>query len=623
MFDLIRPLKTLIDIMTLAPLFSPEDSAPALLGVEGTRCSYGDLAQSIAQFVNRARDLGVRPDDCLAMVIPDGVSAAAGFLVLASSCACAPLNPAYSIDDFQFYLEDLQPCALVLPEGYETPAIEAAAKLGIPLWRVRLPGPGQPEFALLEADRLGTKADEVTEPSHTALILHTSGTTSRPKIVPLSHANLLESAANVARTLQLTPTDCCLNVMPLFHIHGLVGGLLSSIKAGASVLCAKFSADDFLSWAIGHEATWYTAVPTIHQAILAQAEAQPELAEKIHFRLIRSSSSALPPPVFDAMEARWQTPVIESYGMTEAAHQMASNLLPPGQRKAGSVGMAAGPEVAIMNDVGELLPRGEHGEIVIRGDNVTTGYRSNPEANAKAFTNGWFRTGDQGRFDGDGYLFLDGRLKEMINRGGENIAPKEIDDALLRHPEVAQAVAFAAPHPTLGEDIIAAVVLRPDAAVTTDELRDALVEKMTPFKVPSRIIAIDAIPKGPTGKIQRIGLFEKLRDALAVTFRAPETELEQRICGLFAELLGEARIGLDDNFFFLGGDSLKAQRLMARIGQAEGIELEPGTVFRNPTPAQLVAIVEQQLTDNAEIDTLASELQDLSPEELQRLLSGQ
>ncbi len=608
--------------MLLSGLFSGQSSSPALVGPDGVCCSYSQIEASLSAFRDQARSLGVAPCDCLSMVIPDGVGAAHGFLALAAVCACAPLNPAYSEADFLFYLEDLQPRALVLPEGYDTPAAAAAAKLGVPVWRVRLPSVADPAFTLTRGDAVGAVVETPTEASHTALILHTSGTTSRPKIVPLTHANLLQSARNVGEALRLTPADRCLNVMPLFHIHGLVGGLLSSLQVGASVICAKFSADDFLTWAIDHCATWYTAVPTIHQAILAQAEAEPELAAKIRFRLIRSSSSALPPPVFHAMEERWQTPVIESYGMTEAAHQMASNQLPPRARKAGSVGVAAGPEVAIMNDAGELLPTGAQGEIVIRGANVTSGYRNNLEANAKSYTNGWFRTGDQGRFDDEGYLFLDGRLKEMINRGGENIAPKEIDEALLCHAEVAQAVAFAAPHPTLGEDIVAAVVLCPGATVTPDTLRDLLVEQMTPFKVPSRIIAVDAIPKGPTGKVQRIGLFEKLSDALEVSFRPPASGLEQFICALFAELLGVERIGLDDNFFFLGGDSLKAQRLMARIARERPVDLKPGSVFRNPTPARLAEAVELAAAANAEVDSLAADLQNLSSDDIARLLAG-
>jgi acyl-CoA synthetase (AMP-forming)/AMP-acid ligase II len=210
------------------------------------------------------------------------------------------------------------------------------------------------------------------------------------------------------------------------------------------------------------------------------------------------------------LEATFRAPVIEAYGMTEASHQMASNLLPPGLRKAGFVGKAAGPEVAIMDEGGGLLPQGCSGEVVIRGPNVFSGYENNPSANASAFTNGWFRTGDRGVFDADGYLQITGRLKEIINRGGEKIAPREVDDILQAHPAVAQVVAFAMPHDKLGEDVAAIVVLKEGHTASERELRDYAAKYLADFKVPRTILFRDEIPKGPTGKLQRIGLAQKL-----------------------------------------------------------------------------------------------------------------
>jgi len=210
------------------------------------------------------------------------------------------------------------------------------------------------------------------------------------------------------------------------------------------------------------------------------------------------------------MEETFNAPVIESYGMTEAAHQMASNPLPPKERKAGSVGIAAGPEISIMDEAGALLPSGAIGEVVIRGQNVTSGYQNNPEANASAFTNSWFRTGDQGTIDEKGYLRLTGRLKEIINRGGEKISPREVDEILLDHPAVAQAVTFAMPHEKLGEEVAAALVLKEGETSTEKEIREFAGQRLADFKVPRRVIFLDEIPKGPTGKLQRIGLAEKL-----------------------------------------------------------------------------------------------------------------
>jgi acyl-CoA synthetase (AMP-forming)/AMP-acid ligase II len=361
-------------------------------------------------------------------------------------------------------------------------------------------------------------------------VLHTSGTTSRPKIVPLTHRNLCSSARHIASALSLTPADRCLNVMPLFHIHGLIGATLSSITAGASLVCTRgLLTHRFFEWIDQFQPTWYTAVPTMHQAILASAAASTAIIARRPLRFIRSSSAALAPKLMQEMERVFGAPVIESYGMTEASHQMASNPLPPRARKPGSVGLASGPEVAIMEEKGELLPSGQTGEIVIRGPNITLGYENNPEANATAFANGWFRTGDHGYLDGEGYLFITGRIKEMINRGGEKIAPREIDEVLMNHPGVRQAVAFAVAHPTLGEDIAAAIVAQDGQTPTEMELREFVARHLPAFKVPSRIVSLNEIPTGPTGKIQRNRLAEQLAKQLVVLFEPPTEGLEKLV----------------------------------------------------------------------------------------------
>jgi acyl-CoA synthetase (AMP-forming)/AMP-acid ligase II len=344
-----------------------------------------------------------------------------------------------------------------------------------------------------------------------ALLLHTSGTTSRPKIVPLSQHNLAVSAVSIRRAVALSPADRCLNVMPLFHIHGLMAAVLASFAAGASVVCTPgFNALRFFAWLDEFQPTWYTAVPTMHQAILARSARNPESVERARLRLIRSSSSSLPPQVMADLERTFRCPVIESYGMTEASHQMASNPLPPEARKPGTVGIAAGPEIAIMAAGGQLLAPGEVGEVVIRGPSVTRGYRNNPAANAASFTDGWFHTGDQGVLDDEGYLTLTGRLKEIINRGGEKVAPLEVDNVLSAHPAVAQALTFAMPHPKLGEEVAAAIVLKEGQSASESEIRDFAAERLADFKVPRKLVFLDEIPKGATGKLQRIGLAERL-----------------------------------------------------------------------------------------------------------------
>jgi acyl-CoA synthetase (AMP-forming)/AMP-acid ligase II len=336
-----------------------------------------------------------------------------------------------------------------------------------------------------------------------ALILHTSGSTGRPKRVPLKHANLTISAQNVARHYQLTKDDVAMCVMPLFHVHGLVASTLATLSTGGTlVVPAKFNPLSFWRTARDTGMTWYSAVPTIHQLLLARGadpNRRPEGAAKLRF--IRSCSAALPPPVMDALEQAFGAPVLEAYGMTEAAHQMASNPLPPDERRAGSVGHGTDVQIGIMDDAGNLLAPSQHGEVVIKGPNVITGYENNPEANAKSFTDGWFRTGDQGFLDAKGYLTLVSRIKELINRGGEKISPREIDEVLLTHPAVAEAVAFGVPHATWGEEVAAAVVVRSD--VSEADLVAFCKEKLADFKRPKQIHITTTIPRTATGKIQR------------------------------------------------------------------------------------------------------------------------
>jgi acyl-CoA synthetase (AMP-forming)/AMP-acid ligase II len=485
-------------------------STPALAAPGRQAFSYDRLRVLKDRTIEALNRMGIGRGDRVAMVLPNGPEMASAFASIASATTAAPLNPGYRQSEFDFYLSDLHAKALVIAAGLESPARAAAAARGVPIIELEADSAGPAgEFSLTGSASLARMAANpgAAEAEDVALVLHTSGTTARPKIVPLTHRNLTASAVNIRATLRLSREDVCLNIMPLFHIHGLIGAVLSSLAAEASIFCTPgFDTLKFFSWFSEASPTWYTAVPTMHQAILLRASRHADAIKAGRLRLIRSSSSSLAPPVMEELEKVFGVPVLESYGMTEASHQMASNELPPGKRFAGSVGIAAGPEVAIMNETGELLAPGASGEIVIRGRNVTAGYENNPEANAKAFSAGWFRTGDQGYLDEYGYLRLTGRLKELINRGGEKISPVEIDLALMDHPAVAQAVAFAMPHKMLGEEVAAAVVLREGMQVGERELRDFVGARLAHFKVPHKILFLDTIPKGPTGKLQRIGL---------------------------------------------------------------------------------------------------------------------
>lgn len=486
--------------------------ALALTAPGRTPLSYRALAETIEATATSLNRLGIGRNDRVVIVLPNGPEMAAAFVSIAAVATTAPLNPAYKREEFDFYLSDLNATALLIGEGMTSPALDAARARGIAVITLRadLAHPAG-AFSLEGAPAAGSGVAGLAEPDDIALMLHTSGTTSRPKLVPLTHANLVASAVNIRRSLALTAADRGLNVMPLFHIHGLAAMLLATLSAGGSLCCTPgFDALKFFGWLQESAPSWYSAVPSMHQAIVARAPRNRDIVAKARLRFVRSSSAALPPRLMQELETVFGCPAVEAYGMTEASHLMACNPLPPATRKPGSVGIAAGPDVAVMNEAGDLLPAGMEGEVVIRGTNVTAGYLANPEANAKAFTNGWFRTGDVGSLDADGYLFLKARLKEIINRGGEKISPREIDEVLLEHPAIDQALAFAMPHPSLGEDVAAAIVLRPGMSLTERDVRQHVEAHLAAFKVPRRVVFVAEIPKGPTGKYQRIGLAERL-----------------------------------------------------------------------------------------------------------------
>jgi len=548
----------------------------------GRKClTYGGLSRHINRTATALAEYGLGCNDCIAAAVPDGPEMACAFLAFSACATFAPLNPACTATDFEFYLDDLSAKALVLPERTESPARAVARSRGIPVLElISRPEAEAGTFELKgSSDRVnrGTRCRRsVAQPEDVALALYTSGTTSRPKLAALTHRSLCSSARHIAATLALTTLDRCLAIVPLFHIHGLVAVALSSIAAGASLACPSgFNAVEFLKWLEVLRPSWYSAVPAMHQAILARVVDHAEILRGSPLRFIRSSSAALPPRLMCDLETVFGAPVIESYGMTEASHQIASNPLPPGVRKPGSVGRAVGTEVAILDECGQLQGVGESGENVIRGPGVIRAYQNNPEATRAAFAAGWFHTGDHGYLDAQGYLFINGRLKEIINRGGEKIAPREIDDVLLDHPGVREAVAFAIPHPTLGEDVAAAVVPKDGHLLKESKLREATYRCLPHFKVPSRIVFLKEIPRGPMGKVQRIGLADRLAGELAVAYESPENALEALSAAAFERVLSPP-IGRHDNFFPLGGDSIRATQVLAGRNTIDTVTFQHG-----------------------------------------------
>jgi acyl-CoA synthetase (AMP-forming)/AMP-acid ligase II len=484
---------------SLRQLITRSDSHPALVAPEsGTTLSYGALQQALDRAAGRLAASGVRAGDRVALAAAGGPAMIVAFLaVVASGAAGAPLNPALGVAELVAELDDLRVSRL-LHDGAAR-AATAAAEAGVPASAIGIAD------GLLEVDgQAGEPRTDAAGPDTPALLLHTSGTTSKPKTVPIQQRNLVASAGAVARTYQLTGDDVTMCVMPLFHVHGLVATVLATLSTGGTVVLPRFRPSAFWDEAARYGATWYTAVPTIHARLLAQARALASPPEH-RFRFVRSCSAPLPAVLWRDYEEAVGVPLVEAYGMTEAAHQMASNPLPPGERRPGTVGLATGTEIAVLDDDWRPVPAGERGEVAVRGPSVVSEYLDNPAATRAAFRDGWFRTGDVGRLSADGYLSLVGRVKELINRAGEKISPYEVEDVLLSHPAVAEAAAYPVPDETYGEQVGVVVVLRgaAGAEVTPRELIAYCVDRLAAFKRPARVTILPEIPKGPTGKIQR------------------------------------------------------------------------------------------------------------------------
>ena len=485
--------------MKIRDLLEQADSSHIAIRTETKTLNYAELGRLVNVLAQALADFGLRAGDRIAISLPNGLEVISAFLAASTAGTAAPLNPGYTVDEFKFYLEDTRARALIVPANSGKEARTAALETHVAIIECETRDDGDIHFSMKEP--LSETAEDNSADKDIALILHTSGTTSRPKRVPLAHANLLTSARNVANTYQLTPDDVSLCVMPLFHVHGLVASTLATFRSGGTVVVPpKFNPLSFWATVREHGATWYSAVPTIHQVLLSRAKAaRPSGAEQLRF--IRSCSASLAPQLMTDMEATFGAPVLEAYGMTEAAHQMASNPLPPRARKAGSVGQGTAVEIGILDEAGNILPPGATGEVSIKGPNVFSGYEGNAQANAESFSDGWFRTGDQGILDNEGYLTLVGRIKELINRGGEKISPREIDETLLQHPAVAEACCFAIPDRVYGEGVAAAVVLK-DTATEKDLIAHCR-SSLSDFKCPTKIFVMDAIPRTATGKIQR------------------------------------------------------------------------------------------------------------------------
>jgi acyl-CoA synthetase (AMP-forming)/AMP-acid ligase II len=574
---------------------------PAILAPGRATLTYGRLHQHVRQMGRTLRSMGIGRHDRVALLLPNGPEMPVAILAVQAVAACAPVNPDYKTEEIDRYFADLRASALITQARIDSAARRVALLRGIKVIELSTAPDQAAGLFALTGERGRARSDEETRPDDVALLLPTSGTTSHPKIVPMTHAAICGSSHAHAATLALGENDRALNILPLFHGHGLIATVTASLAAGASVVCTPgLEVANFFAWLVAFRPTWYSAVSTMHQAILAQARRDRERPTNARLRFVRSSSAPLPSRFFKELEQVFEAPLIEWYGMTEvAASPIACNPLPPRRRKAGSVGVPELLDVAIMDEHGAMLPDGQTGQVVVRGTNVMKAYDDDPAATEAAFAGGWFKTGDLGFFDEDQFLFLVGRVREMINRGGEKVAPVEVDDVLFEHPGVADAVTFSVPHATLGEDVASAVVLRPDALATAKDLRQFVRERVAEFKVPRRILIVEKIPKGPTGKVQRIGLAAKLGLANdhdnAWNFVAPRTELERALAERWAEILQVDEIGIHDDFFACGGDSLLATHVLSHIYDMAHIELNVSRFFEAPTIAEVARHLEMSI----------------------------
>lgn len=594
---------TVLEQLKLQASTAPDAVAIAAHGREPL--AYGALCSHLAATVEQLNRLGAGRGDRIGIVLPGGPELATACLAAAACGVATPMNPDYKQAEYAAMLERLKPLLVVTLAGGQHPVRAAASALGIAV--VDLVVPGGAAAGIFELRGSGTGAAAArpgpAQPEDDALVLQTSGTTSVPKTVPLTQRNLVASARNLIGSLQLTAADRCLHFLPMFHIGGIVDVLMAPLLSGGSTVVApSFSSAEFYRDLAAFKPTWTQGVPVMLQEILNTADAHADAVAGHRLRFVRSVSAPLPVPLMEAFEKRFGLPVIEIFGMTETAGVITSNRLPPGKRIPGSVGASAGMEVRIVDAANQPLPAGQIGEVVVRGDNLMRGYEGDPAENARLFSEAGFRTGDLGVLDEEGYLRLTGRVKDMINRGGEKVSPHEVDQVLLSHPAVADGASFGVPHPTLTEDVGAVVVLRPGAAITQDELLAWLRERLAFFKIPRTLRFVDEIPRGANGKLQRAVLTEKFGQAAASVaqrsaFVAPEGPVAGMIAQMWQDILKVEPIGQNDDFFALGGESLRAASFINALQQKWGDTIYVSSVFDAPTVGRYAAYLQQHYPD--------------------------
>lgn len=570
-------------------------SRQALASADGAATTYAELAATTDRLVTALTACGIDRTTRLAVALPNGLDMAIGLLAVSSAAIAVPLPPHATADEYRVWFRAGRVSHLLTSAQTAATAREVAGELRLPVIDLTTGITGY-QLAGVAAAMSSVSATRHPAPADVAVVLMTSGSTGTPKRVPLTHANLLAGASSVARSLGLSPTDRVLVMWEQYHVGGLVDLLLAPLVGGGTAVCAGgFDAVRFFDLLHVVRPTWFQGVPTTLRELLLHARLAGTLPVTSPLRLLRSVAAPLPPELMQELEAAFQVPVIQTFGMTEAAPLITTNRLPPGSRKPGSTGTPCGCEVAVLDAAGEPLPPDVTGEVAIRGPNVFAGYEDDPESNGLVFRCGWFLTGDIGRFDTDGFLFLTGRVKEMINRGGEKIAPAEVEAAAARHPAVAQAAAFAIPHPTLGEDVGLAVVPRTAWPIDRDEMRSHLATLLSRFKLPAVVLVVTELPRCPVGKVRRRDLAALAVQSLSdhppgLSARmAPVPDDVAALAAVWAVHLDLPRVDPDADFQNLGGDSLARIRLVVAVESLCGVSFSEDSAATLTTVRRMAA----------------------------------